>query len=137
MVTMASRTAASQEAATRYAATFPSRADQVQRARHEVTRYLAGHPAEIRDDAALIVSELASNAVNHPASVDGSFTVRCETRPGCVYIEAEDPGGPWQPRQHDDRPHGLDIVQALTGPDGWGTETTGDGNRVVWARLAW
>ena len=31
--------------------------------------------------------------------------------------------------------HGLDVVRALTGPDGWGVETTTDGGRVVWARL--
>ncbi len=48
-----------------------------------------------------------------------------------------DLGGPWRRRQHDDRPHGLDIVAALTGADGWGTEMTGDGGRVVWARLSW
>ena len=28
-------------------------------------------------------------------------------------------GGPWRPRKQADRPHGLDIVQALTGPDGF------------------
>jgi hypothetical protein len=26
-------------------------------------------------------------------------------------------------------------VAALTGPGNWGTETTGDGDRIVWARL--
>ena len=47
---------------------------------------------------------------------------------------AQDSGGPWRRRQPDGRPHGLDIVEALTGPDGWGTETT-SGGRIVWARL--
>jgi hypothetical protein len=27
------------------------------------------------------------------------------------------------------------VVEALTGPDGWGIESTTDGGRVVWARL--
>jgi hypothetical protein len=27
------------------------------------------------------------------------------------------------------------MVEALTGPDGWGTETTTGGGRIVWARL--
>ena len=44
-------------------------------------------------------------------------------------------GGPWRRRQPDGRPHGLDVVEALTGPDGWGAETTTGGGRIVWARL--
>jgi hypothetical protein len=31
----------------------------------------------------------------------------------------------------------LDIVEVLTGADGWDTETTSDGGRVVWAQLSW
>ena len=62
-------------------------------------------------------------------------TVRCQACPGHVRVEVEDLGGVWQPGQPDSRPHGLDIIVALTGPDGWGTRTTGQGNRVVWARL--
>ena len=27
------------------------------------------------------------------------------------------------------------LIEALAGPDNWGTETTSDGNRVVWIRL--
>jgi hypothetical protein len=46
-------------------------------------------------------------------------------------------GGDWQPKAHDDRPHGLAIVEAFTGPDGWGTTTTSVGGRIVWARLTW
>jgi hypothetical protein len=37
----------------------------------------------------------------------------------------------------DDRPHGLAIAEALTGPEGRGVETTSDGDRIVWARLTW
>jgi anti-sigma regulatory factor (Ser/Thr protein kinase) len=83
----------------------------------------------------LIVSELASNAVLHSASRGEFFTVRVELHADYVWVEAEDLGGPWRSRQRDDRPHGLDVVEALTGPDGWGTELTSDRGRVVWARL--
>ena len=54
---------------------------------------------------------------------------------GYVRIEVEDLGGPWHPGQPDSRPHGLDIITALTGPDGWGVDTTSQGNRIVWALL--
>jgi anti-sigma regulatory factor (Ser/Thr protein kinase) len=105
----------------------------VQDARRAVARHLAGCPA--LDDAVLIVSELASNAILHSASRGEFFTVRAEWHADYVWVEAEDLGGPWRSRQHDDRPHGLDVVEALTDPDRWGTEPTGDGGRVVWARL--
>ena len=105
----------------------------MQHARRAVARYLAGCPAA--DDAVLIASELASNAVLHSASRGEFFTVRAELHPDYVWVEAEDLGGPWRHTQTDDRPHGLDVVEALTGPDGWGTDSTSDGGRVVWARL--
>ena len=120
-------------AATRHSGTYPGRADQVHHVRRAIARHLAGCPAA--DDAVLIASELAANAIVHSASRGQLFTVRAEVFPGYVWVEAEDLGGPWHRRQADDRPHGLDVVEALTGPHGWGVETTTGGGRVVWARL--
>jgi anti-sigma regulatory factor (Ser/Thr protein kinase) len=85
----------------------------------------------------LIASELAANAIMHTRSRGGSFTVCCQLSPRAARIEAEDLGGPWRQRTPGDRPHGLDIIQALTGPDGWGTQVTGTGGRIVWAELSW
>jgi hypothetical protein len=56
-------------------------------------------------------------------------------RAGYIWVECEDLGGPWRSKPPDDRPHGLNIVEALAGPHNWGTETTSDGDRIVWARL--
>jgi serine/threonine-protein kinase RsbW len=119
-------------AATGHTATYPGRADQLLYVRRAVASHLTGCAAA--DDAVLIASELAANAILHSRSRTGHFTVRTELHPDHVRIEAEDLGGPWRRRHSDVRPHGLDIVEALTGPDGWGTETTG-GDRIVWARL--
>ena len=124
---------AATEAATRYQRTFHGRADQVGQVRRDIARHLAGCPAA--DDAVLIASELAANSVLHSASAGEFFTVRCEPRPGYLWIEVEDLGGPWQPAQPDDRLHGLDIIGALAGPDNWGAGTTSDGDRIVWVRL--
>jgi hypothetical protein len=121
------------QVATRYQRTFHGRADQVSQVRADITRYLGDCPAVA--DTVLIASELGTNAVMHSASAGEFFTVRCERHAGYVWIEVEDLGGPWRPGRPGDRPHGLDIVAALTGPDNWGTETTGDGDRIVWARL--
>ena len=119
--------------AARTTGTYPGLPDQVQRARKDVARHLAGHPAT--DDAVLIVSELAANAILHSHSKGQSFTVRAETFPGYLWLEVEDLGGPWNIRPRDaDRPHGLAVVEALTGPDNWGVDG-GEAGRVVWARL--
>ena len=124
---------AAARAATRYQRTFHGRADQVAQVRYDIAAHLNGCPAA--DDAILIVSEIVTNAIMHSNSNGESFTVRCETFRDYVRIECEDLGGPWHcPRPHD-RPHGLDIIQALAGPGNWGTETTSSGRRIVCARL--
>jgi len=98
-----------------YTSTFPGRANQVSQVRHEITAYLAGCP--VAADMVLIARALAANAIIHTRSRGSTFTVRCHASSGQARIEVEDLGGPWRLRQPGDRPHGLDIVQALTGPD--------------------
>jgi anti-sigma regulatory factor (Ser/Thr protein kinase) len=119
-------------AATRHTAAYPGRTDQLHRVRCAVASHLAGCAAAA--DAILIASELSANAILHSRSRAGHFTVCIELHPDHVRIETEDSGGPWRRRQLDGRPHGLDVVEALTGPNGWGIEITG-GGRIVWARL--
>jgi anti-sigma regulatory factor (Ser/Thr protein kinase) len=114
-------------------ATYPGVADQVRRVRRDLAAHLGHGPAT--DDLVLIASELASNAVLHSQSNGQFFTVRCQAYPTCVRIEVEDLGGPWHSEPPDDRPHGLDVIDALAGPGNWGTETTAGGQRIVWARL--
>jgi anti-sigma regulatory factor (Ser/Thr protein kinase) len=103
--------------------------------RREIAAYLANCPAA--DDIILIASELTANAILHTRSRGSTFTVSCQLSLRAARIEVEDLGGPWRPRNRGDRPHGLDIIQALTGPGGWGIQVTGTGGRAVWARLTW
>jgi serine/threonine-protein kinase RsbW len=118
------------QTAVRYAGTFHGEPGQVGRVRAEVRAYLAGCPRA--DDAILIASELAANAVLHSRSAGQSFTVRAEVRRDYIWIEVEDAGGPWLVRQQQDGKHGLDLVTALAAS--WGVETSG-GCRVTWARV--
>jgi anti-sigma regulatory factor (Ser/Thr protein kinase) len=117
----------------RYAGTFAGTPEKVTLARNQVWDYLAECPAA--DDAALVVTEFASNAVLHSLSRVGTFTVRCQLFRTYVWVEVEDEGGDWCRPEPDGRPHGLDIVSLLAGEGGWGIEQTGEGQRVVWARL--
>lgn len=118
-----------------YTSTFGGRAEEAARVRREIAGYLNDCP--VTDDMVLIASELAANCILHTHSRGNTFRVRCQLSPGIARIEVEDMGGPWRPRTPDDRPHGLDIIQALTGHDGWGTQATGTGGRLTWARLSW
>jgi serine/threonine-protein kinase RsbW len=118
-----------------YQRTYPGYPAQVAQVRRDLTRHLAGCLAA--DDAVLIASETAANAVLHSASAGKSFTIRCQASPGHLRLEVEDLGGPWHQRSPGDRPHGLDILATLTGPDGWGTQPASAGRRIVWAELSW
>lgn len=119
---------------------FPGRADQVAQARQFTVSALAGRPeAEL---AALMVSELSTNAVRHTASggPDGLFvvTVRCEE--DWTTISVQDMGAVGAPVIADpdgDGPgesgRGLLLVAALA--KDWGKAR----NRLgwqVWAELA-
>jgi hypothetical protein len=121
--------------ATAYTGTFHGTTDQVSPVRREVARYLGDCP--VTDDAVLVAAELATNAILRSRSRGESFTIRVDLHCHHVRVECHDSGGPWRSRRQDDRPRGLCIVEALTGPDSWGVETTGGGNRIVWARLTW
>ena len=116
-----------------YAGIYPGRADQVSLGAAP-WHGTGGTPRRRRHDPDR-VRVLASNAVMHSASRGQFFTVRAELYPDYVWIEVEDLGGSWRGRHSDGRPHGLDVVEALTGSGGWGVEPVTDGGRVVWARL--
>ena len=119
----------------RFTRVFHGRADQVSHARHEVARHLSACGFPRVDDAVLVLSELASNAVLYSASTGQFFTVRTELFPAYLWLEVEDLGGQWIMKPPDEsRPHGFDVVEVLTGPDNWGVDGD-DGGRVAWARL--
>jgi anti-sigma regulatory factor (Ser/Thr protein kinase) len=114
--------------------TFPATPRQVPKARRFLTELLDGSPAA--GDAALCVSELATNAVQHSRSArqGGCFRVHATLTATTLRVEVEDEGGPWQ---HDPNPEGLrgrglTIVAALAR---WGITTEDDGPRTVWFEI--
>lgn len=91
-----------------YTGTFHGTTDQVSPVRREVSRHLGDCP--VTDDAVLIASEFAANAILHSRSRGESFTIRVELHRDYLRVECHDSGGPWRNRRQDDRPHGLNIV---------------------------
>src|SRR5258705_488185 len=91
---------------------FPALPEQVAQARRFLRHMLDGCP--MVDDAVLICSELATNAVRHSDSArpGGVFTVRAEVRDGdCLWLEVEDQGRPWVSREPSETSgRGLGIV---------------------------
>jgi chemotaxis response regulator CheB len=86
------------------------------------------------DDAQLVVSELAANALTHAES---SYRVRLITTTSALRIEVED-GGAGTPEPQpltDDEEHGrgLHLVGALAAS--WGMDAGETGGKRVWAEL--
>jgi serine/threonine-protein kinase RsbW len=112
---------------------FSGERDQVAHARYFVARILAGHAAA--DEAVLLTSELATNAVLHTTSGNGGVfrVVVCLAGDG-VRIEVHDGGSDTAPDVHPpgaprESGSGLFLVEAIA--DRWGHHG-GPGGRVVW-----
>ncbi|WJD97114.1 ATP-binding protein [Streptomyces antimycoticus] len=110
----------------------------VPRARQHATRLVAewGHPA-LADDAALIVSELATNAVRHARIPGRLFRVQLTLTKSRLRIAVSDPRGerlprPRHPSPRDRHGRGLLIVRALAARWGVRERTVG---KEIWAEL--
>ena len=129
------RTAPTRPGATR---SFPPHRDAPRQARHFALQVLRGWPIEQRgvnvaSDVAIVVSELATNAVRHAQS---GFTVSVTLAGDAVRIRVEDarplagpPGDTPLPVSPD---HGLGLVDAVSAR--WGVQPA-DGGKTVWAEL--
>jgi anti-sigma regulatory factor (Ser/Thr protein kinase) len=114
---------------------FPGTPDQLRQVRAALRTFLDGCPAT--DDVALLITELAANAILHSASggPGGTFTVRVWHAHGDhVRAEVRDQGSGWDGdiARSAIRPHGLCLLLALAaacGTDG------SDRSRTVWFRL--
>jgi len=87
------------------------------------------------DDALLVVSELAANALTHAES---SYRIRLSATPVALRIEVDDAGaGTPEPQpltETEEHGRGLHLVDALAAS--WGMESADTGGKRVWAELA-
>ncbi|MEV0151990.1 MULTISPECIES: ATP-binding protein [unclassified Nonomuraea] len=121
----------------RFSRYFLGSAPSITEARRFVTALLRGRPAV--DEAELIVSELATNAIRHSASgrFGGRFLVSVQAHTDRLWVGVLDEGGPSSPRLFRPYPEGeggrgLLLVANLAIDWGvWGDEH----GRTVWAVL--
>ena len=114
--------------------TFLGSPASIVEARRFTTMILSGWP-EV-DDAELIISELATNAIRHSESgrFGGRFTVSIRVRDKRLWLGVLDEGGPHSPHplpaSDEEGGRGLALVAGLA--TNWGV--TGDETgRIVWA----
>lgn len=112
---------------------FPGRADQIAHARDFTKRMLG--PCRMTDEAVLLVSELATNALEHTSTADGGqFRVTVCRYATSLLIGVSDNGsaktpepGPLDPESETGR--GLGLVELIA--DRWGY-CGGEHGRTVW-----
>jgi anti-sigma regulatory factor (Ser/Thr protein kinase) len=114
---------------------FPADVTAASQARHRLADTLRrlGHPGALLEDARVVVTELAANAVLHAGS---DFTVSIHGDASRLRIAVRDGSraipAPQEPSAHRLSGRGLVLVSALARR--WGVEPLPDG-KVVWAEL--
>ena len=117
---------------------FDGKPDQIQHVRTYVSELVAGCP--VADDAVLLSSDLATNAIRHTASgLDGTLSVVVRVDSNSVKIEVHDLGAMTEPvlavsGALQESGVGLGLVEAVA--DFWGYYGDAEG-RVVWFEMDW
>jgi serine/threonine-protein kinase RsbW len=114
---------------------FPHTPASVTEARRFVLDALSEVPNDSREVIAVMISELATNALRHAAT---PFSVRVEHRGRAVRVEVTD-GGEGHPAVLSPEPsepsgRGLRIVDSLS--DTWGVTPSGRQGKTVWFTLS-
>jgi anti-sigma regulatory factor (Ser/Thr protein kinase) len=113
---------------------FDASPDAPRASRLFVRAMLSGLDPRLIEHAALVVTELATNAIVHARS---DFTVTIGSAGGAVRVEVSDgsrtPPSRRTPSLHARGGRGLSIVAAVAST--WGVVHTSDG-KIVWAQLA-
>ena len=110
--------------------------ESVPSARAALTRFDGRLSASTLYDASLCLSELVTNAVQHPGAEAGDrLELRLTLTDEVLRVTVVDPGSgfqPGEPREGDDRGWGLFIVDRLASR--WGSEPS-QGRTVIWFEM--
>jgi anti-sigma regulatory factor (Ser/Thr protein kinase) len=117
---------------------FPARPESVTAARRLVVDALVAAGAHelpderaLLDDARLLVSELATNAVTHAGT---EFSVTVHVAPDALHVEVEDDGAGVPELQSGSAEHGWGLRLVADAASAWGCRAL-DGGKVVWFRI--
>ena len=118
--------------------TFRAWADAVPAARAFVAETLANVPPQLCQTAALLVSELATNAVLHSGTHEFTVRLKHDLSGGRLWIGVSDtgPGQPVirHPLATDEHGRGLQLVSLLS--DRWGAHRRRETNeKTIWFEL--
>jgi anti-sigma regulatory factor (Ser/Thr protein kinase) len=115
---------------------FPREPDSVPAARAALARFEGRLSASALYDASLCLSELVTNAVQHPAADAGEkLELHLALTDDALRVQVIDPGGdfaPGKPTEGDERGWGLFIVDQLS--TRWGTEPE-ERRTVMWFEI--
>jgi anti-sigma regulatory factor (Ser/Thr protein kinase) len=113
---------------------FEHTPESVTTARRFADDALQDAPADARDSALLMVSELASNCIRH---TDSGFELSVSYSPQEIRVEATDRGGGAPRMRHpgptDPDGRGLQIIDMLS--ESWGVDQLSGHGKTVWFTL--
>jgi anti-sigma regulatory factor (Ser/Thr protein kinase) len=118
-----------------YQQTWPPAAQSVAPARDFVAASMQAHfDPDLVDDARLVVSELATNAIRHAGT---AFTVTVACHDGDVRIDVRDGSAlePVMSLRSATAVHGRGLLLVHSLSTAWGVTTDSDGGKSVWATL--
>jgi anti-sigma regulatory factor (Ser/Thr protein kinase) len=122
--------------ADRLSFSFPREPDSVPAARAALDRFQEHLSPSALYDASLCLSELVTNAVQHPAAEAGDeLGLELALTDASLRVQVIDPGGgfrPGKPTEGDERGWGLYIVDQLSAR--WGTEPE-ERRTVMWFEI--
>jgi anti-sigma regulatory factor (Ser/Thr protein kinase) len=122
--------------ADRLSLSFPREPDSVPAARAALARFEGHLSPSALYDASLCLSELVTNAVQHPSAEAGAeLELELAITEDSLRVQVIDPGGgfrPGKPTQGDERGWGLFIVDQLS--TRWGTEPE-ERRTVMWFEI--
>lgn len=115
---------------------LPANTEAPALARRYLRQHGTGLPQDLLDDAAVVTSEIVTNAVLHGQP---EVTLRLRLDPPSVGVAVHDcgdpslPGDPHAPKQTD--PHGRGLLIAATLATAWGVDTSDGPGKTVWFEL--
>jgi anti-sigma regulatory factor (Ser/Thr protein kinase) len=116
---------------------FPREPGSVPAARAALAHFEGSLPPSALYDASLCLSELVTNAVQHPDDGAGDeLELALTLSDAALRVEVIDPGGnfePGRPTEGDERGWGLFIVDQLSSR--WGTDSASD-RTLMWFEVA-